>query len=191
MYNVFDHGNLIKCAVCKRDVGMYDDQGAMVLLYGYRKCTLTHVSTVADGFVSAVPSVVIENRLTEIENVEDFSGASYLDNFVSLVTDFNVPPENVQPICEVEINADYSLLCNEFMPNEGELQRANWVVNTAERSSIDEAIENVVAGRDMGRLNRAPIEFVEYDRLPMRTNNDFDSSLATLLPGKNMPEFKY
>lgn len=99
--------------------------------------------------------------------------------------------KNVQKNNDIIENEDFDLLCNEFMPREGELENVDLTANIAKRGNFDETIDYVASGR--GRSKRAKLEFVPANILPEHTaiHDEIDNELATLLPGEKLPVFKY
>lgn len=204
MINIVDEliSNRVLCESCKRDIGVYNEEKTAVLLIAYRECRLEHVSTFIEHHESG-PTETIVNSLSEIEDY-------IVNSYVPVNLECENPDISLMHVSSIDIShitidskesdveekreneAEIDLFCNETMPFENEIKRRK--TSTPKRNHIDEAIENVVAGRDfIVRPTRPRIEFVEFNRSPLQNVSNFIdfSDLAVLLPNEKMPKFNY
>lgn len=210
VYDDEDNKDFIRCATCKREVGKYDENHVMVLLYDYRKCLLVHVSTTTDSLGNEGSTTVIENRLNELGDYDEARVA--IERFLNSLTMHSTfcsaqkelfpgdntikNPESLENAVEESENSenavenpDFSILCDEFMPNESELQAVP--VDVVMDSGRGEFVDNVPVGGD--QPGRSKIEFLPVELLPTRdaTHDIIDPNLAILLPGEELPVFEY
>lgn len=190
IYEDSKNGTFVKCHACHREIGNYDKCREIVLLYDIRQCLLQHVSTNVSETKDGVPTVIIENHLTELEPPDELK-VSMQRIFNSMVySNFNQLPHNVQQNSANFKNEDFSLLCDEFMPKDGEFQ-CDVNASSIKCGSVDNIIDGVIAGNDLPKRSR--LEFIPIDDLPVRSNDhdSIDFDMAILLPGEKMPVFKY